>query len=154
MDKVSKGTRSRIMSNIRAKGNKSTEWRLRMLLVRAGISGWQMAPTGVIGDPDFLFPTLSLTLFVDGCFWHYCPRCGHLPLSNKTYWDAKILRTRARDKRIRARLREQGWLVLRIWEHELIKPEQVTARIRKYLAKARRRSARRNIKSKRHHRKG
>ena len=118
-DTVNKETRSKIMSRIRSKGNRSTEIAMRMLLVRAGISGWRLHPKGVTGNPDFIFPETHLAIFVDGCFWHGCPECGHIPKSNRKYWQTKILRNMERDKRVRSQLRDDGWTVLGIWEHEL-----------------------------------
>lgn len=101
-----------------------------MILVRASISGWQLLPTGLPGNPDFVFPDASLAIFVDGCFWHGCPKCYHRPLSNRKYWDAKVERNKARDKRLRAKLQRSGWSVLRVWEHELLDPEQVVSRVK------------------------
>jgi len=71
------------------------------------------------GKPDFVFLDRKLAVFIDGCFWHYCPICGHLPKSNKSYWHAKIKRNRDRDIRISSELEACGWKVMRIWEHEL-----------------------------------
>lgn len=130
MDRVDGQTRSKIMSSIRSKGNRSTEQKLRMMLVSNGISGWRLLPKGIVGNPDFIFPGLSLAVFVDGCFWHGCPRCYHRPLSNRKYWDAKVLRNKTRDKRIRARLRRNGWSVMQIWEHELSVPKKAMSRIK------------------------
>jgi DNA mismatch endonuclease Vsr len=107
------------MASIRSKGNHSTEQKLRMMLVSNGISGWRLLPKGIVGNPDFIFPDISLAVFVDGCFWHGCPQCYHRPLSNRKYWDAKIKRNIERDKRLRAKLRRAGWSIIRTWEHEL-----------------------------------
>lgn len=135
MDRVDTATRSRIMSRIRSKGNLSTERRLRMLLVRAGISGWRALPADIPGNPDFIFPDRSLAVFVDGCFWHGCPKCYHRPSSNRKYWDAKALRNIARDKRVRGKLRRNGWSVLRIWEHDLAVPTSAISRVKAALQK-------------------
>jgi DNA mismatch endonuclease (patch repair protein) len=130
MDRLDKETRSRIMRAIRSKGNRSTELRFRMLLVRAGIHGWKMHPQLVVGNPDVAFPLLRMAVFVDGCFWHGCPKCYRGPSSNRRYWGAKIGRTRARDKRLRTRLRRSGWRILRVWEHDLSCQEAVLRRLR------------------------
>ena len=102
---------------------------MRMLLVRAGISGWHVQPKGIVGNPDFIFPDARIAIFVDGCFWHGCPKCGHIPKSNKKYWQAKILRNMERDKRLRSELQQEGWTVLRVWEHELGKPKDVLVNV-------------------------
>ena len=119
MDRVDKQTRSAMMSKISSTGNASTERKLRAYLVSFGIRGWRMHLKDIPGKPDFVFLDWKIAVFIDGCFWHYCPICGHLPKSNKSYWNAKIKRNRNRDMRISSELESSGWKVVRIWEHEL-----------------------------------
>src|SRR5262245_61459452 len=106
------------MKAIRHQGNKSTERRARAILVRAGIRGWLLHPIGLLGKPDFVFPAALVVIFVDGCYWHGCPRCGHTPNKNRPYWSAKILGNKRRDRRNTRRLTAAGYRVLRVWEHE------------------------------------
>jgi DNA mismatch endonuclease (patch repair protein) len=112
-------SRSRAMSAIRGSGNRSTEGRLRAALVQAQIAGWRLNPRGVIGVPDFWFPDCRVAVFVDGCFWHGCRRCGHYPKSNAVFWRLKIDGNRLRDRRVTRILRGDGVRVVRIWEHEV-----------------------------------
>lgn len=107
------------MRSVKGSGNKTTELRLRMALVRAGFAGWTMRPKNVLGRPDFYFEAEKMAVFVDGCFWHGCPLCGHFPRSNASFWRAKIVSNRARDARMTARLGAAGVGVIRFWEHEL-----------------------------------
>lgn len=111
--------RSRIMKAIRATGNASTEVRFRFALVRAGVSGWRLHAIELPGRPDIIFPEKRVTVFLDGCFWHGCPACGHIPKSNTLFWTAKIDSTKQRDYRNTRRLSGLGYQVLRFWEHEL-----------------------------------
>jgi DNA mismatch endonuclease (patch repair protein) len=111
--------RSRTMSAIRGKGNKSTEVALRLGLVRARVRGWAVHPNGFLGSPDFLFKRKRVAVFVDGCFWHGCARCGHLPKSNRAFWRAKILKNQARARKIDIGLRKEGYRVTRFWEHAI-----------------------------------
>jgi DNA mismatch endonuclease (patch repair protein) len=111
--------RSRNMAAVRGKGNKTTEVKLKMALVRAGVSGWVMQSADLPGKPDFYFPEAQLAVFVDGCFWHGCPRCGRIPKTNRAFWKAKIERNRARHKKVRRWLNRQGVRTLRFWEHQL-----------------------------------
>ncbi len=111
--------RSHTMSAIRGRGNKTTEQRLRLALVRYGIKGWVMHSRTLPGRPDFLFIRPRIAVFVDGCFWHGCPQCGHLPKTNADFWQLKIERNRQRDCAATFALRRQGYIVLRFWEHEL-----------------------------------
>jgi len=111
--------RSQMMRRVKSTRNKSTEWALRMALVRDGIKGWQMHRRDLQGRPDFYFPKRKLSIFVDGCFWHMCPRCGHVPGSRREFWEAKLNLNRARDRRNNAQIKREGGMVIRIWEHSL-----------------------------------
>lgn len=71
------------------------------------------------GRPDIVFPRQKLVVFVDGCFWHGCPLHYVRPKSNTSYWSPKIEANIARDRRQEAALEEEGWHVLRLWEHEI-----------------------------------
>lgn len=124
MDTVSQKKRSWIMAQIKASKNRSTESKLLKIFRAEKISGWRRN-FRLNGKPDFVFPERQLAIFVDGCFWHYCPKCYRRPSSRREYWDAKILRNKSRDRLVTRKLRLQGWRVLRIWEHELLRKNEV-----------------------------
>ncbi|MBY0357965.1 MAG: very short patch repair endonuclease [Candidatus Obscuribacterales bacterium] len=107
------------MSNIGGKNNKSTERRLRAYLIQSGLRGWQLRVRGILGTPDFVFDDAKLVVFVNGCFWHGCFKCGRLPKSRRNYWRKKLERNVQRDRECARRLRRQGWRVMTVWEHEL-----------------------------------
>jgi len=115
---VSKKT-SRVMRSIKSRGNKTTELTLRMELVRQKIKGWQLHPNNIQGSPDFIFPKNKLLIFVDGCYWHGCQKCGHIPKTNTKFWEMKIGKNIKRDKKNNKQLKNNGYLVLRFWEHDL-----------------------------------
>lgn len=71
--------------------------------------------------PDFVFWKARVAVFVDGCFWHGCPRHGTKPKQNGEFWAAKISRNQTRDRKVVRELRKAGWTVLRIWECALTK---------------------------------
>lgn len=119
MAKINPASRSHVMSSIRSKGNKSTERRFRAYLIRVGLRGWRMHAQDIIGKPDFVFDCIHLAIFVDGCFWHGCPKCNLLQVTSTEYWHKKIERNRLRDTAVDSNLRQAGWQVIRIWEHEL-----------------------------------
>ena len=121
--------RSWLMSRIRGKGNEKTEVRLARLLRKAGISGWRRH-LSIPGRPDFAFKKQKVAVFVDGCFWHGCPRCFRLPKQNRAFWKAKIEGNRRRDRSVNGRLRRLGWEVVRIRECRLKSPESALFRIR------------------------
>jgi len=110
---------SKNFSGIRGRNNRTTEVRFRLALVRAGISGWKMHNRALPGNPDFVFLKEQIAVFVDGCFWHGCPRCGHIPKTNSPFWQAKIQRNIERDRANIHKLRDSNFRVARIWEHEL-----------------------------------
>lgn len=117
MDTVTKAQRSLIMSKIRGK-NTAPERRFGMLLVRNRIrfKKWSALP----GRPDFvLFDKIAV--FVDGCYWHNCPRHGSKPKSNVSFWEKKFKRNMERDKEVTSTLRGVGYAVWRFWEHEVAK---------------------------------
>ena len=127
-------TRSANMRAIRSGGNRTTEWRLRSLLMRAGVRGWRLRQPSVAGFPDFLFDELRVVVFVDGSFWHGCPRCGHTPKRNRAYWSAKIRRNKARDARVTGSLRRSGYSVVRLRECSLKNgPEKCLTRVQRVL---------------------
>jgi DNA mismatch endonuclease (patch repair protein) len=68
--------------------------------------------------PDIVFGPAQVAVFVDGCFWHRCPIHSTYPRANAQYWRAKFERNIARDRADDYALREAGWTVVRIWEHE------------------------------------
>jgi DNA mismatch endonuclease (patch repair protein) len=127
-DVFTKAKRSEVMSRIRGRGNRTTELALMNLFRRQRITGWRRHQP-VFGKPDFVFRRQKVAVFVDGCFWHGCPRCYRRPKSNQEFWDAKVVRNRDRDRRVNRELRKLGWRVTRIWGHSLAFPESIAARI-------------------------
>lgn len=67
---------------------------------------------------DLVWKGRRLVVFIDGCFWHSCPTCGHQPNANAAWWAEKLTANVRRDRRTDAVLAAQGWRVLRFWEHE------------------------------------
>jgi DNA mismatch endonuclease, patch repair protein len=139
VDTVSRQVRSRIMSGIRGTGNQRTDKAVASMLRKAGITGWRrhvvikLRPAklamSVASDgtkfkpqvrPDFVFRKQKVALFIDGCFWHGCPRCYTAPKSARAYWRRKVVTNRERDKYQTAALRKIGWRVVRMWEHQIL----------------------------------
>lgn len=76
---------------------------------------------------DFVIRNTKVAIFVDGCFWHGCPVHGTRSKSNSKFWDEKILSNKLRDQRAVEILQSQGWIPIRVWEHE--DPTEVAARL-------------------------
>ncbi len=129
-DIFTKKKRSEVMSRIRSRGNKDTELALMKVFRQHRITGWRrhvvIKSEGERMDdekfrvrPDFVFPKLRLIVFVDGCFWHACPKHATKPKTNVVFWRKKFARNVERDRLVTRTLHAQDWRVLRIWEHEL-----------------------------------
>ncbi|MGA1871864.1 MAG: very short patch repair endonuclease [bacterium] len=126
----------RIMKSVRGKGNKTTEGRFRAALISAGISGWKLNIRTIEGSPDFFFEKEKIAIFLDGCFWHGCELCGHIPKKNRSFWEAKITRNKERDIQNTALLKNKGIVVIRFWEHELgVSLPKCIARVRRIIDK-------------------
>ena len=132
-DVFSKTKRSEVMSLIRSRGNKATELRLIEIFREYGITGWRRNQK-LLGKPDFTFRRERVVVFVDGCFWHGCPKCYKRPASNQEFWDNKIAANRKRDRLVGRELTRLGWHVVRVWQHQLAKPVHIVAKLRKALA--------------------
>lgn len=117
-DVFSKAKRSEVMSRIRGSGNKATELALMRVFRNLDITGWRRRQP-VFGKPDFVFTRLRVAIFVDGCFWHGCPKHGTRPRNNVAFWRSKLAANKNRDRLVARVLRKTGWRVMRIWEHEL-----------------------------------
>jgi DNA mismatch endonuclease Vsr len=66
--------------------------------------------------PDIIISDVKKVIFIHGCFWHghECKR-GNLPETNKSFWEDKIAKNKARDQKNYAELNEAGWDCLVIW---------------------------------------
>jgi DNA mismatch endonuclease, patch repair protein len=122
-DVFDKAKRSEVMSRIRARGNKDTELALLKLFRREHIIGWRRGQL-ILGKPDFVFRRARLAVFVDGCFWHGCPKHCKFPASNAAFWKRKLQANKNRDREVTGLLKRNGWGVIRIWECQLAENPQ------------------------------
>lgn len=67
---------------------------------------------------DIAFTRSKVAIFVDGCFWHGCPRHFVPPKKNAAWWGAKVEANRRRDEETVRHLASLGWRSVRFWEHE------------------------------------
>jgi DNA mismatch endonuclease, patch repair protein len=104
------------MARVRSR-NTTPEVALRKELWALGRRYRLHAP--IPGRPDIVFARARVAVFVDGCFWHGCPEHYTAPAANAEFWRAKLERNVARDRQVDRELAGHGWLVLRLWEHEI-----------------------------------
>lgn len=121
-DNLTVHERSRRMSFIRSKSTKF-EQNFIDLLKKQTRKTFTVNDVSVLGKPDIVFKKRMVCVFLDSNFWHgwQYPRWKHL-LKND-FWRDKIERNRKRDKKVTRKLRTEGWIVLRFWEHQLKKDQ-------------------------------
>jgi|SRR3989344_2149041 len=112
--------RSELMSKIRSRDTKF-EREFIDALKKSTRKKFRTNVVSIKGKPDIVFQKDKVCIFLDSDFWHgwYYPKWKHL-LKND-FWRKKIENNRRRDRKISAYLRKNGWQVIRIWEHELLK---------------------------------
>lgn len=100
--------------------NTKPELIARKLLCAAGYRGYRLQWKKAPGKPDIAYPGRKIAIFVNGCFWHRCPKCNlPIPKTNPEYWTEKFRRNVQRDQAKVSELEDAGWRVLTIWECEL-----------------------------------
>lgn len=115
-DVLTEKQRSFCMSRIKGRDTKP-EVTLRKELWRLGFR--YRLRSKLPGKPDLVFPKYRAVLFVDGCFWHGCPRHMVRPKTNYSFWADKVRQNKARDRRVNKILKNNGWRVIRVWEHDI-----------------------------------
>src|SRR5215210_4815563 len=110
-------SRSEHMARVKGK-NTSPERILRSALWEAGLR-YRLNYRVPAGRPDIVFPGPKVAVYVDGCFWHGCPAHYSRPRSREGFWSQKLAANTERDSRLTLRLESSGWIVVRVWEHEV-----------------------------------
>jgi DNA mismatch endonuclease (patch repair protein) len=114
---LDKARRSELMAAIRSKGTQP-ELAVRKALHASGFR-YRLHDSRLPGKPDIVLPRLKAVVQVRGCFWHgHECRDGHIPKSNKEYWEGKLARNQLRDLTTDAALATMGWRVFIVWECE------------------------------------
>lgn len=117
VDVHTKKQRSYNMSKIKASQTKP-ELKLKRFLK---LLEFTYQPKNIYGNPDFVNKKQKVAIFVDGCFWHKCPKHYIRPKQNVHFWKEKISANVKRDKKVTIELKRKGWKVIRIWECNIIK---------------------------------
>jgi len=115
-DNLTPEQRSYCMSRIKGKDT-GLERRVRSELHKRGFR-FRKHVKDLPGKPDVVFTRAKVAVFIDGDFWHgyRFPTWEH---KVSDFWKKKISKTRERDTRNHQQLREMGWTVIRLWQHDL-----------------------------------
>lgn len=114
--------RSSIMAAVKRTDTKP-EIALRKALHAAGYrfrKDYLIRVDGRLIRPDIAFTKRRVAVFVDGCYWHYCPLHRQIPATNTPFWTQKLIANAQRDRLQDELLAGAGWHVLRVWEHEQV----------------------------------
>src|SRR2546425_13351868 len=104
-DVFSREKRSKVMRSIRSRDTQF-ELLVRREFDRRGLRyRTNYGPNKI----DVAFPAKRVAVFLDSCFWHYCPVHRELPKTNRRFWKAKLERNRSRDFKTTRLLRSLGW---------------------------------------------
>lgn len=114
-DVHTKKQRSYNMSMIKS-SKTQPELKIKKLMKSLGFS---YQPKEILGEPDFADGKRKIAVFIDGCFWHKCPKHFVKPRSNVKFWETKIKTNVKRDKKVKEKLIKEGWRVIRVWEHDI-----------------------------------
>ena len=123
MDVFSKAKRSEVMRRVRSR---DTQWELgfRRVLWKRGLRyRTNYGPFRI----DIAFPNQRLAVFLDSCFWHFCPQHGETPATNREFWLLKFHKTRKRDAKATKQLTKEGWVVVRLWSHDFLRDPNAAA---------------------------
>ena len=134
MDRITPEQRSKVMSHIRAKSR--LEDKVAHELYKRGVR-YRRNNRKLVGTPDISIQKYKVVIFIDSCFWHSCPIHGNRPKTNVEFWNKKLDRNIEKAKEVNAYYEEQGWHILRVWEHELTEDyEGAIGRIETFIREA------------------
>ena len=107
------------MSRIKGKDTKP-EMLIRKFLFSQNLR-YRLHDKRLPGKPDLAFPKYKTVLFINGCFWHGHEDCRYyvIPKTRTDWWSAKISGNKKKDTESIARLQQDGWTVIVLWECSL-----------------------------------
>ena len=116
---------AKTMSAVKSRDSRA-EMTLRRALWRRGLR-YRLHARDLPGKPDIVFRSAKIAIFVDGDFWHGKGLLedgerafrSALRTARQDWWVEKIAANVARDKLTTERLKEKGWLVVRVWESDV-----------------------------------
>lgn len=121
MDRLTPEQRKKNMQAIKAAGSK-IEKILGSELFKRGYR-YRKNYTKVFGKPDFVLVKQKVAIFCDSEFWHgkNWKLAKREFKSNKKFWYNKIESNINRDKIVNKNLKNDGWIVIRLWGKDILK---------------------------------
>lgn len=110
-----------ISKSMRSNKRKDTkpELIIRHELCQRGYPGYRLQ-WKIPGRPDICYPGRKVAIFINGCFWHRCPKCHpSVPKHNRDFWIKKFEDNVQRDEENYSKLKDMGWKVVIVWECEI-----------------------------------
>ncbi len=124
-DRFTPTQRSRLMSGIKSKGTRF-ELDFIELLKKTTRKKFDVCAKDIFGTPDIVFKKSKVCIFLDSDFWHGWRYSTWKTTLKDDFWRNKIEKNRIRDRKVSRRLRKEGWIVFRVWEHQIKKdPKKV-----------------------------
>jgi len=117
MDNLTKEQRRKNMQHIRSTG--TTPERVVMKALKKKKIYFATYDSKIVGKPDILFRRKKVAVFIDSDFWHGHPKRYIMPKTNRSYWKKKIEGNRKRDRLVNSKLKNNGWIVVRLWEYDI-----------------------------------
>ena len=117
--------------------NTKPELAVRKILRDLGFPGYRLHRRELPGTPDIVYLKKKIVIFVHGCFWHACTKCGRfqMPKTRKKFWKKKIEDNIERDRKNLGLLTKMEWNVVTVWECELENSSNLKRRLRRLLDK-------------------
>lgn len=134
-DVFSKSKRSRIMSAI-GRTDTRPEKTVRRLLHSMGYR-FRLHVADLPGTPDIVLPKYRAVVFVHGCFWHGHGGCSRakLPQTNRSFWQEKVAKNKARDRNVKSALTRSGWRYFVVWQCDLRNQHQLRVPMQQFLSR-------------------
>ena len=125
-DKITAEKRSQIMRAVKSRDS-LIETAFRKSLWKFGFR-YGKNRRKYFGAPDIVLKKYRTVIFIDSCFWHGCSEHCRMPSSQQDYWCEKIERNKRRDIQVNEYYHNSSWTILRVWEHDLVRDLEGTAR--------------------------
>lgn len=133
MDHLTARKRSWNMSRIRSRDT-APEKSVRKILTKLG-RRYRLYATKLPGKPDIVIKKDKVAIFINGCFWHQHKGCKRktMPKENKGYWQPKLEKNVAKQRKDIRQLKKDGWTINVIWECETKEEKTLTKKLQKII---------------------